>query len=76
MQGRRVTGAVHFATVAMLLTACGEIVSETFQNVGETLDTPPPSATTASAGSPQASVETDGTISVVEGGAVDHRSAQ
>ena len=70
MQGRRVTGAVHFATVAMLLTACGEIVSTTFQNVGETLDTPPQSVSTTPSEPLEGSVETAGTISVVEGGAV------
>jgi len=74
MQGRRAAGAVHFATVAMLLTACGEIVSTTFQNVGETLGTPPaaasPDPSAAPFESPGTSVETAGTISVVEGGAV------
>jgi hypothetical protein len=68
MQGRWVTRATLIATVAVLLTACaGEIVSTTFQNVGETLDTPPAAAPSES---PGASVETAGTISVVEGGAV------
>lgn len=67
MQGRRVTRAVLIATIAVLLTACGEIVSTTFQNVGETLDTPPAAAPSAS---PGASVEVAGTITVVEGAAV------
>ncbi len=70
MQGRRLSGAVHFATVAMLLTACGEIVSTTFQNVGETLDSPPQSVSTTPSEPLEGSVETAGTISVVEGGAV------
>lgn len=70
MQGRRLSGAVHFATVAMLLTACGEIVSETFQNVGETLESPPQSVSATPSEPLEASVETAGTITVVEGGAV------
>ena len=69
MQGRRVARGVLIATVAVLLTACGQIVSETFQDVGETLDTQPPSAS-SDPSDRSASVETDGTISIVEGGAV------
>ena len=42
MLGRRATRAVLIATVAVLLTACGEIVSTTFQNVGTSLAAPSP----------------------------------
>jgi hypothetical protein len=62
MQGR-VTRAVLIATVAVLLTACGEIVSTTFQNVGTSLANPSPGA------SEQA--EAGATLTIVNGGAVD-----
>jgi hypothetical protein len=63
MQGRRVIVAALIATVAVLLTACGEIVSSTFENVGETLDTPTVGAT-AFAG-------TDATLTLETGSIAD-----
>ena len=62
MQQRRMTG-VLIATVAVLLTACGEIVSTTFQNVGTSLAVPSPAASIGT--------EADATLTIVNAGAVD-----
>jgi len=67
---RRIATAALLATMALALAACGATVSETFSEVGDSLDSP--SAAASAAASPSAAAEEDGTLTIVDlGGPID-----
>lgn len=49
MAVRRIAATALISTLALAVTACGTIVSETFSNVGESLDDPSSASASASA---------------------------
>jgi hypothetical protein len=66
---RRIALLALLATMALALAACGTTVSESFGEVGDSLDSP---SAHASAASPSAAAEEDGTLTIVDlGGPID-----
>src|SRR5687768_16911473 len=66
---RRIAAGAVLATMVVALAACGTTVSETFGEVGDSLDSP--SAEASAAASPSAAAD-DGTLTIVDlGGPID-----
>lgn len=69
---RRIAPVILPATMALALAACGTTVTETFDEVGDSLDSPSAQASASAAASPSAAAEEEGTLALVNaGGPVD-----
>ena len=69
---RRIAPVALLAMMTLALAACGTPVSETFEEVGDSLDSPSAEASSSAVASPSEAAEEEGTLTMVDlGGPID-----